>query len=586
MAIESKNLLVAVKAYSRGNALPLDASEVYESLLSAQTYATEANAYAGQTIKVLLEDGKYHSYVLQPSDSGLTLEEVGAIKEDDLKKYVQIVTELPTTGEENIIYIVGTTGSIWTGTKYETVFKDLTSDLQDINNSLDTKAPIENPTFIGTVKVGEDEVAVKSFVEGLIANLHSGVPEILNSTSPLPTTNYKAGQMWRVSEAGTYAGQRCEIGDLIICLTDYNKDTKSDNDFMIVQANIDGAVTSSVETVTDASVVVFDGVTGKVIKSSNISLTDLTDAVNKKHEHTNKTQLDTYTKTETELLTDAQSTANGLVEAAKTELTEKIDKKANSADVYTTNDIDGKLETITNNLNSKLDASAVENKIKEATGLESGTVKDYVDDAVNTNLGDLGENETVKDYVDNALLAKADKATTLAGYGIVDSYTNTEVDNKVSSDIAAAKSEIRTELNAKIDEKAAQTDLDDVASKVTTLIGTDDNKSVRTIANEELVAKLIAADAKESLDTLEEIAAWIQSHPEDASKMNAEITALKNQLIGIDAGEGTVKKYIDDNIAAIDLSPYATTTALTSGITEAKTYADTAINNALTIVRF
>lgn len=39
MAIESKNLLVWVKAMSRGQALPLDASEVYTSYAEAETYA-------------------------------------------------------------------------------------------------------------------------------------------------------------------------------------------------------------------------------------------------------------------------------------------------------------------------------------------------------------------------------------------------------------------------------------------------------------------------------------------------------------------------------------------------------------------
>ena len=76
MAIESKNLLVWVKAMSRGQALPLDASEIYESLEDAQTYASSAIAYAGQTIKVKKDDGKYHEYILQPGTSGYVLEEV------------------------------------------------------------------------------------------------------------------------------------------------------------------------------------------------------------------------------------------------------------------------------------------------------------------------------------------------------------------------------------------------------------------------------------------------------------------------------------------------------------------------------
>ena len=62
------------------------------------------------------------------------------------------------------------------------------------------------------------------------------------------------------------------------------------------------------------------------------------------------------------------------------------------------------------------------------------------------------------------------------------------------------------------------------ASTVATLIGDDTSKSIRTIANEELAAQLIPANADESLDTLQEIAAWIQAHPEDVAAINAKLT--------------------------------------------------------------
>lgn len=70
-----------------------------------------------------------------------------------------------------------------------------------------------------------------------------------------------------------------------------------------------------------------------------------------------------------------------------------------------------------------------------------------------------------------------------------------------------------------------------LAGRVTTLEGSDAGKSVRTIANEELAAQLIPADAQESMDTLTEIAAWIQSHPDDAAAMNAAITKLQAKLL-------------------------------------------------------
>ena len=105
---------------------------------------------------------------------------------------------------------------------------------------------------------------------------------------------------------------------------------------------------------------------------------------------------------------------------------------------------------------------------------------------------------------------------------------------------------------------------DAAAANTATLIGEDANKSVRTIANEELAAQLVAEGAKESLDTLGEIAAWIQSHPDDASAMNAAITALQKQVQGIDAGEGTVKKYVDDAITALSIGDYAKAADLTA----------------------
>ena len=71
---------------------------------------------------------------------------------------------------------------------------------------------------------------------------------------------------------------------------------------------------------------------------------------------------------------------------------------------------------------------------------------------------------------------------------------------------------------------------DAVEGKVTALVGEDTGKSARTIANEELAKQLIPEGAKESLDTLQKIAAWIQKHPDVASAMNAAISALEAKV--------------------------------------------------------
>jgi len=59
--------------------------------------------------------------------------------------------------------------------------------------------------------------------------------------------------------------------------------------------------------------------------------------------------------------------------------------------------------------------------------------------------------------------------------------------------------------------------------------------------------------AKEALDTLTEIAQWIQDHPDDASAMNAAITKLNGIVAGIGGDEdeyATVMTAIEGKITA------------------------------------
>lgn len=420
MAIESKNLLVWVKAMSRGQALPLDASEIYSTLEEAQNYAsTSAIAYPGQTIKALTNDGKYHSYILQPSEAGYTLEEIGAVNQSDQKQYVQVVEALPESGQvEGILYIKNTEGYVWTGSAWRKVFWDVSADVTavsdrvtDLETAIGTKAPLENPVFSGVVKVGEDEVALKSYVEGLFANLVSAEPGIVSSESPLPE-NYKAGQHFRVAEAGTYAGVKCEVGDLILVVKSYVADTASNDDFMVLQANIDGAVTSASEVSTIGEIVVFDSVTGKVIKSSGVNISSLNDVIAKVHEHTNKTVLDSYDKTQTELLAAAKAEAEALVGAHETAVTEALADKADKAttlsgygitDAYTKTEIDGKITTITDNLNTKISSADVDTKIatsKEETLTAAATA---AGEALEARVGSIPSNTTIKSYIDSAV---------------------------------------------------------------------------------------------------------------------------------------------------------------------------------------
>lgn len=109
-----------------------------------------------------------------------------------------------------------------------------------------------------------------------------------------------------------------------------------------------------------------------------------------------------------------------------------------------------------------------------------------------------------------------------------------------------SEADLDSALTAVLAAKAAKADVD-------VLIGTDTGKSARTIANEELTKQLIPEGAQESLDTLTEIARWIQNHPDDAAAMNTAIAKLNEIAAGIGGEEddyATVMAAIEGKITA------------------------------------
>ena len=417
MAIDAKNLVVAAKVYSRGVALPLDASSVYESLGEAQSYAKNPIAYAGQVITVK-EGDAYNAYILNGEAGAYTLAKVG-VDESAIKNYVQVVTELPSAGQEQGVIYVNTTdnkGYIYTGAEFKVIFEDITNEegqglkeqLEEIKTDLETKAPVNNPVFTGTVTLpadpsGDMEAATKQYVDRLVAGINDFTVGVVDADTPLPTEDYQVGQTFRVAEAGTYAGQECEVGDLIIVISDY-ADSAKDSDFLVVQANVDGAVTGP-DASTDANIVVFDGITGKKIKDSSVTIASVSDAIAKAHEHTNKTILDSFTSTQSEIETAYKQYADEKV-AALGDVVTNEELTTTLEDYYTKTDVNGLLSPITTNLNTKVSTTELNAKIGDLGEFE--TVKDYVDTAVGSGGADVAEEianalAEAKAYTDQSL---------------------------------------------------------------------------------------------------------------------------------------------------------------------------------------
>ena len=138
---------------------------------------------------------------------------------------------------------------------------------------------------------------------------------VVNQDSDIAAADYQAGWTYKVGTAGTYKGQKCEVGDLIVCVKDH-ADSAADSDWTVVQTNIDGAVTGP-ESAVSENLASFDGATGRIIKDSALKTADVSDAVAKKHEHANRTDvLDKLSTQDGELLFDGKRINDGLVEVA------------------------------------------------------------------------------------------------------------------------------------------------------------------------------------------------------------------------------------------------------------------------------
>lgn len=159
-------------------------------------------------------------------------------------------------------------------------------------------------------------------------------------------------------------------------------------------------------------------------------------------------------------------------------------------------------------------------------------------------------------------VSEADGVITVTRAALPD-YTDTYA-AKVHTHAIADVTGLQDALDGKADD-ADVTALDGrmttAEGKLTTLIGSDAGKSVRAIANEELAAQLIPADAKESLNTLQEIATWIQDHPDDAAAMNAAIEALETKV-----GDTSVSAQITAAIDALKIGDYAKAADLTAAV--------------------
>lgn len=147
----------------------------------------------------------------------------------------------------------------------------------------------------------------------------------------------------------------------------------------------------------------------------------------------------------------------------------------------------------------------------------------------------------------------------------------------------AKTADVNTELEKKADKTQVATDIANAIAPLATTQALEDYKTANNAAvalkanaadvytkteaddafmtQDEVDARVnkVITDAVDgdALTSLTELVQYINTHGGEAANMAVAIENIEKQLDGIDAGTGTVKKYIDDAITALKIGDYA-----------------------------
>ena len=589
---------------NRTNPLPLDVNSVFDTKDNLDAYVAGAFAYPGQIVALVEESATTIYYI----DQAKTLQEVGKLPVGDGKSV--------TVAEDGTISLLGVAaaetgaqlvkkadGSIEWVKPDTTTVEGLTTAVESLGNRAtaledkvgdDSKGLVKEVADLTTDVSGvksdlADNYYNKEAVDGLVSGAFHfrGNAKELNAEGNLIGTDDKVitgnvGDVYQIGDKEyAYNGSAwVELG-FTLDLTAYATTASVTTAVNDAKTELEGTIaTAKSEAISDAN-----GYTDTAI--TNLGIGD-------------------YAKT---------TEVTAAIGNAKTELTTAIGTAKSEAISTADSNADTKIATKVGEIGDITVKAYVEGK---ETTLNS-SIK-AVDDKV-AALGTLASKSEVTETDLATALAtkingKADKADTLAGYGITDAYTKTEIDGKVStiegsigtntSAIAAINNETTGILaqaktyadgkdtaiaEAKKSGTDAQTAVNALSDKVGTVTegktvvemiaeaqsaATYDDTTIKadikanadaiTVLNGESsvtgsvkntvateIAKVVA-DAPESFDTLKEIADWIANDTTGAAKMANDIATI----VGEDSGKSMRAVATEVAEAAVGAIPSAT----------------------------
>lgn len=259
--------------------------------------------------------------------------------------------------------------------------------------------------------------------------------------------------------------------------------------------------------------------------------------------------------------------------------------------------------------------TAISNAVKvesdRASGVEQGLANRIgsleLDNTTNksniqTNTNDIaalklaiGESGSVSEAITSSLETLDADVTSTDGTNV--NVRVVEVDGKITevhvTDASASSQELANEITrATGEEGKLSTAINTEKGRINTLYGVtadsqgDSGKSVRTIANEELASQLLSGSADADFKTLQELASWLEDHPESASAMNNAISANSTSINNLTSDVNALKEIDHDAYKAADtalegvLKSYADT-AESDAVNTANAYTDALANGAV-----
>lgn len=235
--------------YTIAKSVPSDAVFTDTNNAVTQTNQTGANDY-----RILLSGSANDTTATEGANKSTNLRFNPSTKVFSVGGDISATGDLTLTGNANL--------------NSETYAESITAGSLLVNGAANFVNIPTAPTPVATSN--DTSIATTAFVmNAFTANDAMVFKGVINANSDLPA-DHKQGWTYKIGTSGTYANKVCEVGDIIICVTE---GTAANNDhWAVIQNNIDGAVYKGTNAFTDAHVIIADSTAGKV-KDSGKTIT-------------------------------------------------------------------------------------------------------------------------------------------------------------------------------------------------------------------------------------------------------------------------------------------------------------------------